>query len=74
MDKTPIQRAVDVAGGQSALARAVGAAPQFVHQWVTRRRPVPAKYVLAIETATGVSRYELRADVFGGSPITEEAA
>ncbi|WP_425602034.1 transcriptional regulator [Stenotrophomonas maltophilia] len=74
MAKTPIQRAVEVAGSQSVLAKLAGASPQFVHQWVTGRRPVPARYVLGIEAATGVTRYELRPDVFGPFSSAEEAA
>ena len=68
MNTTPIQQAVKVAGSQSALAKAVNAAPQFVSQWVTGRRPVPPKFALTIEKATGVSRHELRPDVFGPAP------
>lgn len=31
------------------------------------QRPIPARHVLAIEAATGVSRHVLRPDVFGSS-------
>lgn len=61
----PVQQAIEAAGSQSALAKAVNAAPQFVSQWVTGRRPVPPKFALAIEAVTGVSRHDLRPDVFG---------
>ena len=65
MNTTPIQQAVKVAGSQSALAKAVNAAPQFVSQWVTGRRPVPPKFALAVEAKFGISRHDLRPDVFG---------
>lgn len=68
MDMTPIQKAVHEAGSQTALAKAIGAAPQFVSQWVTGRRPVPPKFALLIERAFRVSRHELRPDVFGSAP------
>lgn len=73
MKTTPIQQAVEAAGSQSALAKAVDAAPQFVSQWILGRRPVPPKFALAIEKATGVSRHALRPDVFGPAPEGEAA-
>jgi len=64
----PIRKAVLEAGSQAALAKAIGAAPPFVSQWVTGRRPVPPKFVLLIEKAFLVSRHELRPDIFGPVP------
>jgi DNA-binding transcriptional regulator YdaS (Cro superfamily) len=58
-----IERAVQLAGGQSALARAVLVSPQAVQQWVDAGR-VSYKKVLAVEKATGVPRYELRPDIY----------
>jgi len=68
MDTNPIQKAVHDAGSQTALAKAIGAAPQFVSQWVTGRRPVPPKFALLIERAFRVSRHDLRPDIFGPAP------
>ena len=68
MDINHIKRAVDEVGSQSALAKAINVAPQFVNQWTTGRRPVPVKHALAIEAITGVTRYDLRPDVFGPAP------
>jgi DNA-binding transcriptional regulator YdaS (Cro superfamily) len=47
---------------QIALARAIGAAPSFVNQWVNQGRPVPVPFCVSIERATGgqVTRIELR--------------
>lgn len=74
-----IERAVQVVGGQAALAREITAraakiTPQAVHQWATGERPVPAHHCLAIETATAgaVTRYELRPDVFGPAPAEQQ--
>ncbi|MGE8252674.1 MAG: transcriptional regulator [Stenotrophomonas sepilia] len=53
--------------GQAGLARLLGVTPQAVNQWVTGNRPVPSRHVLAIESATGVSRHSLRPDVFGSA-------
>lgn len=53
--------------GQAGLARLLGVTPQAVNQWVSGNRPVPSRHVLAIESATGVSRHLLRPDVFGNA-------
>lgn len=57
-----IERAVKAAGGQQALADKMGVKYQAVQKWVRTR--VPAERVLAIETATGVSRHDLRPDLY----------
>ncbi|WWW34549.1 YdaS family helix-turn-helix protein [Stenotrophomonas rhizophila] len=65
---SPIAIAIDKAGSQSALAKAVGVQPALVWQWASGRRPVAAHHCLTIETETGVSRHDLRPDVFGPAP------
>lgn len=62
-------------GGQAALARALGVTPQAVSQWVKGTRPVPPRHAIAIELATGVSRHDLRPDIFGAAEsATDQAA
>lgn len=58
-----IERAVEVSGSQSALARSLKVKPQSVQEWVTRGYP-PAERVLKIEEITGVSRHDLRPDLY----------
>ncbi|MCF7751641.1 helix-turn-helix domain-containing protein [Bacillus subtilis subsp. subtilis] len=53
---------------QAAVARALGVSPQAVNQWIHEVRPVPPRLAILIEAATGVSRHELRPDVFGEVP------
>ena len=65
---TPIKTAVKLAGGQSALGKTLGVSQQRVWHWLHKLQRVPAEYCVAIEKATGVSRHELRPDVFGNSP------
>lgn len=72
MDK--ITEAVTAIGGQVALARILGVNPSLISQWVTGRLKVAARHCLAIEAATGVSRHDLRPDVFGPAPEKGEAA
>lgn len=62
--KTPTRIAIERAGGARAIAGALGITRQAVEQWAT----VPAKHVLAVEQLSGVSRYELRPDIYGSPP------
>ncbi len=59
-----LQQAKKRAGGNSGLGRLLGISPQAVSQW----RQVPADRVLEIERATGLSRHELRPDIFDAQP------
>ncbi|WP_239629681.1 molecular chaperone TorD family protein [Bradyrhizobium sp. I71] len=52
---------MDAAGGIAQLARKIGISQPSVSNW-TR---VPAQRVIAVETATGVSRNDLRPDLYG---------
>lgn len=64
MSVDALKRAIEVAGSQSALAAAIGKTQGHVTKWLQRQR-VPAEVVLRIEEATGISRHELRPDIFG---------
>lgn len=68
-----IERAVELVGGQQALAMKCGVRYQAVQKWIRGNR-VPAERVLAIETATDgqVSRYELRPDLY--PPLEKRAS
>jgi DNA-binding transcriptional regulator YdaS (Cro superfamily) len=62
--KAAIHRAADAIGGQTALARALGLKSQgSIQTWLKLGR-VPAERVLRIEALTGVSRHELRPDLY----------
>jgi Uma2 family endonuclease len=63
MSKKALQKAIKQAGSQSALARKIGKTQGHVSKWL-ERGDVPADMVLAIETATGVARHELRKDIY----------
>lgn len=70
MDNTPIQRAVDIAGGQATLARRINASydgypvsQQLVWYWVKTGMASPL-YCRDIEKVTGVTKEELRPDIF----------
>nr|WP_292770375.1 YdaS family helix-turn-helix protein [Mesorhizobium sp.] len=53
------------AGGQTALARSIGANQQTLKTWMTHtKKGVPAEYCQAIEDATGVPKCKLRPDIY----------
>jgi DNA-binding transcriptional regulator YdaS (Cro superfamily) len=63
-----IDKAIQAAGGQSALARLIGVRQSHIWNWANRdRQGVPPNHVLSIEKVTGVSRHELRPDIFPAS-------
>jgi DNA-binding transcriptional regulator YdaS (Cro superfamily) len=67
MKNDALSRAVELVGGQSALARSVGVSQATVWYWLNKMPHAPAEFVVAIEAATGgeVTRGELRPDIFG---------
>lgn len=66
-EATPLERAIDIAGGMTALARKLSERGRdikghaTVYQWKLSR--VPAEYCPDIEAVTGVPCEELRPDV-----------
>lgn len=80
--KTPteaLEMAVSLAGGQSALARQLATDDRPIKQghvwaWLNRDRQIPPEFCLRVEALTGISRHDLRPDVFGpASPPEGEA-
>lgn len=55
-------------GRRVKLASALGIGPNALSQW----KDVPPEHVLTIERETGVSRHDLRPDVFG--PVEQQAS
>lgn len=64
-----IPRVIKQAGGAKKLATSLGISRQAVEQW----RLVPPERVLLVESITGISRYELRPDIYGPMPKREAA-
>lgn len=66
--RVALSKAIDLAGGQTAFAVLVSTderqvSQQLVSYWF-RKGELPAELVLRVEKLTGVSREELRPDVF----------
>jgi DNA-binding transcriptional regulator YdaS (Cro superfamily) len=55
-----LKRAIEKAGGQAEFARLIGITAQAVSQW----DEVPPLRVLAVERISGVSRHDLRPDLY----------
>jgi DNA-binding transcriptional regulator YdaS (Cro superfamily) len=70
MQTTALIKAIAAAGGQSALARGISKSTGrtirqgHIWSWLYRTQIVPAEYVIAIESITGVSRHDLRPDIY----------
>ena len=64
-----LERAIELVGGQSALARACGIKQGHVWAWLNKTSKCPAEHVLSIEEATGgtVTRHQLRPDLYPDS-------
>jgi DNA-binding transcriptional regulator YdaS (Cro superfamily) len=60
-----LARAIAIAGSQTALAVAIGTRQGQVGYWLNdAKKGVPGERALAIEEATGVSRHDLRPDLY----------
>ena len=64
-----LNRAIDAAGGVVQLARKIGIAQPSISNW----NRVPAERVIAVEAATGVSRQQLRPDLYSESDMKDDA-
>src|SRR5437763_16248333 len=63
-----LSAAIQAVGGVSELARRVGISQPSVSNWDR----IPAERVLAVEAATGVSRVQLRPDLYEELPLAGE--
>lgn len=65
-----LMRAIERAGGQASFAKLIGVTAQAVSQW----NEVPPLRVLEVERVSGVSRSELRPDLYPLEPVEEARA
>lgn len=60
-----VETIIKALGGPTKAAEALGlSGPSVILNWRARRQ-VPADKVIAVEAATGISRHQLRPDIFG---------
>lgn len=69
-----LQRAIEILGGQAALARAIGVSQPCIHYWIHRNRKVPSEQVLVIEKAVKglVTRHQLRPDIYPSDELNQK--
>lgn len=76
-ERRALRKAINVAGSQSALARELGCSTTSVWKMVNKAGRMSHEYVLRAEAATGVSRHDLRPDIYpieNSGPHSPEAA
>ena len=62
---SPIARAVRAAGSQSAFGRLVDKRQSTVREWLKAgQMPADDQMVIKVETAIGISRHDLRPDIY----------
>lgn len=72
MTPDELKKAVEAAGGQSAVARKIGCTSQAVSKWCNTGE-VPIKRLLDFEKATGIPRQDLYPDLFKTKPPRRRA-
>lgn len=63
--------AIRRAGDQRSLGNLLGVSQPTISVWLNRQGQVPAEYVLTIQHLLGISRYDLRPDLY--QPYLDEA-
>jgi len=72
---TPLKRwRLDSGRSPQEAATHIGVTLPMWSRWENAARDVPAVRVLDIESKTGISRHDLRPDVFGPAPAEGRAA
>ena len=62
-----VEQAIDTYGGAAALARRLGISRNAISLWRQNGR-VPQSRIDEVERLTGISRHDLRPDIFGPAP------
>ena len=59
-----LELAVSLAGSQSELARQLGVSQPTVWTWLQSSKRLPADHVLTVERLYGISRHDLRPEIY----------
>ncbi len=70
MRSAALLEAIEIAGGPAALGAGLGIRSQAISQWTQ----APVTRVLDIERLTGVSRFDLRPDIYPRGPAPRRRA
>ncbi|MBD8469179.1 transcriptional regulator [Sphingomonas sp. CFBP 8765] len=71
--KTPfeaLEAAVARVGSQTGLARICGVSQPAVWKWLKTSKRLPPEHCIAVEAQTGVSRHNLRPDIYPLEPTS----
>lgn len=66
-----LKLAVETIGTQQAFADLLEVSQPRVWRWLNQSKQLPAEFVLKIEAATGVSRHDLRPDIYPRETMTD---
>lgn len=56
--------AVEKLGSQQSMAELCGVSQTAVWKWLQSSKRLPAEHVLTVEAKTGISRHDLRPDIY----------
>jgi DNA-binding transcriptional regulator YdaS (Cro superfamily) len=59
-----LQKAVTILRTQTAMGKLLGVSQRAVWRWLNETKKLPPEHVLTVEAATGVSRHDLRRDIY----------
>jgi len=69
-----LREAVKRIGSQSATGRLLKVSQAAVWEWLRKDKVLPAEHVLTVEAHTGVSKHDLRPDVYPYEMLAAPAA
>ena len=61
-----LEKAIEICGSQTELAKRIGMSQQLVSYWVSTGRGIPAEHIGRVSKATKIPVKQLRADIFEG--------
>lgn len=61
-------KAINTTGSQVQMAKLLGVTQAAVSHWARNGKLLPPQHTLKVEAATGVSRHELRPDIYPVEP------
>ena len=64
LNDSALARAVRAVGTQTAFGVLIGKRQSVINDWLRQDKELPAEYVFTVEAATGISRHDLRPDIY----------
>lgn len=70
--RTALSDAINVVGPQASFGRICGVSQAAVWKWLNVAGRLPAEHVLTVEAASGVSRHDLRPDIYPRETMADQ--